>query len=258
MGEPFPDGVVNADFIFEGGYLEYLCYEAVKCMVDKHKLKPNLLKLFKTISEKPITLSDGTTVIKNTGNNDGHVVIDGNEILIFRSHPPYAVFQKDKEMIIVGYEPPPSVKEVGKRWVKYLGSRLTVHYCRDAVNDFDASENHIEFRDQSFYGNGFSALAKRDFRMDGSDAYAFMRLTVCLDDMFNKPRSRKRIEALTIDHKITEVGAEYLRRMKACPALIMLLWGMPIFILNWKINSLRLFITTPIWRQPVMRKLWFV
>lgn len=231
-GDPFPDDTVCSEFAFDG-YLEYLCYEAVKLMVDKHGLKENLIKLHDAVSKGPITLSDGTVIEMNAGDADGHIVVDpvqnakfkySGSISIFRSHAPYVTFTKGKEMVIVGYKAPTIDKTTNTKFLDIFSPTLHVHYCKDWTKRYPNSwENHVEFRDQSFYskspGEGFWAMAKRDFYMDGSCAYAFMRLTVCLDDMFNKPRARKRIEAIEIDSKITEVAAEYLKRMDAANKL---------------------------------------
>lgn len=216
-GDPFPDGVVDAELAFNN-YLDYCAYNHIKYLNDRFPIRDHVRALFSVIkSEEPIYLDDGTKVYlmnvrteetkKTVPYYDDHPIIDGTKIQVYSSDGPYVVFQNGDEVLFV-----PNL----------LYSICHLHLREaDRIQKWSTSTAFITFSDQSFYSKepaGFWALAKREFGLAQYASVASVAKALAyMDKMFSKNPSTELILSVIekFEQEATEVIAEYLKRMDA-------------------------------------------
>ncbi len=206
-GDPFPDGVVDKDFVFRN-YFEGAARRQVSRLVAQYPV-------FEQLKRLEAELRNGCEVIVGEGTSVSlkpEAEVDGKKLTLFRAEPPFLCFQTGNEVLLVS-------AELSDFW-----TRISLNAFRD-ISKNDARDREmnlawlfvgVEPRGDAERQAYIAKEKRRGVRLEGDpDVESFAKLVAHLDRLYAGGAHQADIldASAAIERDKTAVTAELLRRM---------------------------------------------
>jgi hypothetical protein len=206
-GEPFPDGVVDDNFVFTH-YFGSLGKTMMRDLMKDFPILDQLAKLKGELRGGPKTIGGVTVRLLDD------IEHAGKKLTAFRSDGPYVVFGEGNEALAVsidkdGLYPKVSMHRFGDVTSSTLQDTETHLEWRPDFSNLDLDNFDFDaFREQS------AKMPPDGFDLDGTpDVEGFAKLGRWLDALYADGANQAKISAGDVAAERTRVTAEYLARM---------------------------------------------